>query len=74
MLLYRKSWETRAIWKHPLASGSGLHEHCRATEVIGPRKSVIQATVMPTELTVPFELCSKRFSINIAFAITLNKA
>jgi hypothetical protein len=54
-----------------LASGGGLHEHCRATEVIGPRKTVIQASVMLIELTVPFKLGRKRFSIDIAFAVTL---
>jgi hypothetical protein len=29
---------------------------------------------MPIEPTVPFKLCRKRFSINIAFAMTLDKA
>jgi hypothetical protein len=66
--------KAREIWWHPLASGGGLHEHCKSTEVIGPRKTITQASVMPIEPTIPFKLCRKQFSINIVFAMTLNKA
>ena len=56
-----------------MASSGGLHEYCRSTEVIGLRKTITQTSVMSIEPTVPFKLCRKRFSINIAFAMTLNK-
>lgn len=56
-----------------MAFGGGLHEHCRSTEFIGPRKTITQASLMPIDPNVPFKLSRKRFSINIAFAMTVNK-
>jgi hypothetical protein len=69
-------------WQHMIMTG--LREHCTqvvicdciAGKVSGSRNAVLIPSIQfcPSDPTVPFKLCRRRFAIKIAFAVTVNKA
>jgi hypothetical protein len=52
------------------------HKHCIAAEVIGYRKSIIipRIQLCPSDATIHFKLCRRRFPIKLVFAMTINMA
>jgi hypothetical protein len=58
-------------WQHVIVRG--LHEHCITAEVID---SILipRIQLCPSDPAIVFRLCRRRFSIKIAFAVTVSKA
>jgi len=54
----------------------GLHKHYVAAKVIFSRKTILnfQIQLRPSNPTIAFVLCRRRFPIKIAFNITINRA
>jgi len=52
----------------------GFHEHCRAGEVTGSRKTILTPRIQlfPTDPTTSFKFCRRQYLIKIRFAMTIN--
>ena len=61
-------------WQHMIIRC--LHEHCLGAKVTVFRKIILVPKIQlcPSDPTIPFKLCRRRFPIKIAFAMTVSKA
>jgi hypothetical protein len=62
-------------WWQNIIVGS-FHEDCIIAEVIGSRKTIFVSRIQlcPSDPAIPFKLCTRRFPIKTAFAMTIIKA
>jgi len=72
-------WNTLAsfnLWQWQYTIISGTHEHCKAADVIGSRKTTLipMIQICPSDPTIPFKLCRRQFLISTAFAMTISTA
>ena len=61
-------------WQHMIIRG--VHEHCTAAEVTGPRNAVLTPSIRlcPSDPAISFKLYRIRFQLKITFAKTISNA
>jgi len=54
----------------------GWYKHYTEVQITGSRRTIPTPRIQlwPSDPTIPFKLCSRRFAIKIAFPMTVNKA
>ena len=61
-------------WQHMIMTD--FEGHCIAVEFIGSKhiNLMLRIQLCPSDPTIPFKACRRRFPIKIAFAMAVNKA